>query len=184
MSTTFYDAFSDLQTNAQGRAALGILTKALNSGYQLLPQIDSGSGLRQTNQNFLDDVNNYATSIYNDIPNDNEDLSIWNAGRLGIVAGQTDEVLDGLADSAKVSRFDFSAELKKAVSDVTQTVTDAATGVGKTVGAVAAAPVQGLTAALTAFLYQIRTGLFIAGGVGLVYIFRKPLLGAAKKVSG
>jgi hypothetical protein len=180
---------ADVQTVGQARAACGVMSSYLSLGYGLLPSISTsggGEGLRAQIQSYLDQTNGYVAEVYNVQPTDaasqGNDVGFIDAGRLGFAAGQVDDVLAEATKAANVSQFDFGTALKKAVNEITSSVSDAASGVGSTIGAAATAPFKGLTSALAAFLYGARVALIIGGVVIIVYVFRKPIMSAVGKV--
>ena len=175
-------AVADVQTIGQLRAALGVLTDYLAQGYAQLPNISTDQGLRASVQKYLDTVNAYAGSIYARQPTDvlaqNYEVGFMDAGRLGLAAGQTDDVLAEVSRAANVSDFKLGAVNGRLQCSAKQAATDA----GAAIGSVAAAPFQGITAGAVSFLYGARTILIGAGVVAVLYIFRKPLIAAIGKV--
>jgi hypothetical protein len=179
-------ALSDVQTIGQLRAALGVITAYLKSGYDLLPSISTDQGLRASTQSLLDDANTYAKTIYDnqptDLPAQAYEVSWQDSARLGLLASQTETALNRVTASANASDFQLGPALKAAVAQVGAGISDAANAVGDTAGNVAAAPFKGLLAALVAFLDGAKTVIIIGGVVVVIYVFRKPLLGQLGKV--
>lgn len=179
-------ALSDVQTIGQMRVALGVITQYLESGYDLLPTISTDQGLQQSAKQLLEDANTYAATIYanqpTDIPAQAYEPSWQDSARLGLLASQTEDALNRVTESAKVSDFQLGPALKSAVAQASRDISDVAQSVGETAGNAAAAPFKGIMAAVIAFLDGAKTFLIIGGVVVVVYVFRKPLLGAAAKV--
>lgn len=167
-------ALSDMQTVGQGRAALGVITSALRHGYQALEDVSTGGGdLRGTNREVLDNVNAYAVSIYAGLPTAEgrqaDALGIADSAKIGLCASQTDDALDELARSIKVSDFDFAQSLHDAVEDVGKKIGEAAgTGLGK-----------GIWAALFAFARSAWPLLLLVVVALVVWRFRGRLFAAA-----
>ena len=168
-------AVSSVRTDADARAVLGVIAGDLADAYTLLPQISESQGLRAQALSYLNTVNAYAQEIYAKVPNDDADLSTSNSARLGLLASQTDEALTNIDEAVGVSHFDLASSIKNAVGEIGGGIADVAEGVGDVAGRAAAAPFQGLVAGLASFMYAARVFLFVAGGIGLVYLFRRPL---------
>lgn len=154
---------------------LGVITQYLQDGYKQAAQLSTSQGLQAQAYSYLNQVNSYAQEVYGEIPNDSADLTILNAGRLGLVASQTNDCLAAIEDAIGTTRWDLAAALTQASTELAAEAATVGQDVGSAVGAVAASPFQGAVAAITSFLYSARIALFIAGGVGLVYIFRHPI---------
>jgi hypothetical protein len=155
-----------VNTIAQARAALGVVTGTLAQAYSRLDDLTSLAGLRDEARSRLDAVNRFAQrtyAIWTDDPElQEEEISAVNATKVGICLAQANDALKDVEELANEDFWDFAGLLREAIANAAKLAGDAIQSVTNAVAAGGAAflasawPTLLLLGAAAVGLYLVR----------------------------